>query len=159
MTWGFVPLCQIFGSIYYTFLYIHVTLVLYSDKSDANLQLLNLWPQEQHNCQSFRMEWRRRLNRIIRPALTDAEDCELRTTNRHASMYSGCGIIPLPLFSQPPVLLFTCQTLHRWKNLWRHEGLYYSRHDTLASVCWKSICSQIIIPKSQGKQTNTYFHN
>lgn len=64
----------------------------------------------------------------------DLSAWEPRATNTHEFMYSGCGIIPLPLCSQPPVPLFTCQTLHTLKNLWRQEGLYYTRHDTLAGA-------------------------
>lgn len=92
------------------------------------------------------------LNTVIRPMLAVRE---LGSSEQQTDM-DACTmdvVLFLCLFrSQPPVPLFTCQTLHRWNNLWRQEGFYYTRHDTPASACWRSICSQIIAPKSQEKQ-------
>lgn len=85
--------------------------------------------QQQHYCKSFWMflklwEW---LNTVIIPMLTvrDLRAQNNKQTRIHVLWTWYLGFF----FSQPPVPLFSCQTLHRWNNLWRQEGLYYTRHD------------------------------
>lgn len=57
----------------------------------------------------------------------DSRAWELRTDRTDTDLCTVDVVLFLCLFcSQPPVPLFTCQTLHRWNNLWRQEGLYYT---------------------------------